>query len=208
MSRQVHQEYQPNFVERIMMRTFGKPEGLLGRIGGYILARHKRESTAWLIEQLNVMPHERGLEVGFGPGLAIAALSDKAAYVAGVDISDVMLEQARARNADAIAAGRVELHQGAADRLPFADNSFDKALSINSIPIWPDPAAGLREVYRVLKPHGRLVLGFVRPAFQFVDEAERLLPGAGFVTVRRMVDKKEANQRHAKTIALLAAKPA
>ena len=43
---------------------------------------------------------------------------------------------------------------------------------------------------------------------EFVDEAERLLPGAGFVTVRRMVDKKEANQRHAKTIALLAAKPA
>lgn len=208
MAEQTYQEYQPNFVERIMMKTFGKPEGLLGRIGGHILAMDKREPIAWFIDLLNVWSHERVLEVGFGPGVSIAALSAKAAHVAGVDISDVMLEQARARNAQAIAAGRVELHQGSADRLPFADNSFDKALSINSIPIWPDPAAGLREIYRVLKPRGRLALGFVRPAFWFVDEAERLLAETGFVTVRREVFQKEANQKDPKAIALLAAKPA
>lgn len=204
MAEQIHQKQQLNFVERILYKAFGKPEGLLGRIGGHILAMVKREPIARFIDLLNVSSHERVLEVGFGPGVAIAALSGKAARVAGVDISDVMVEQARARNADAIAAGRVELHQGAADQLPFADDSFDKALSINSIQIWPEPAAGLREIHRVLKPNGRLVLGFVRPALWFVDEAESLLSETGFVTVRREV--KEANQNDA-TIALLAAKP-
>ncbi|HXF61496.1 MAG TPA: methyltransferase domain-containing protein [Caldilineaceae bacterium] len=216
MAQQTHQEHQPNFVERIMIKTFAKPEGLLGRIGGYILAMEKRELIAWLIDLLNVRAHERVLEVGFGPGVAIAALSVKAAHVAGVDISDVMVEQARARNAQAIAAGRVELHQGSADRLPFTDNSFDKALSINSIQIWPDPAAGLREIHRVLKPRGRLALGFVWPMLPFVDEAERLLAEAGFVTIRREVNKQEVNKQEvnkqgdkgAKEIALLAAKPA
>lgn len=139
-----------------------------------------------------------------GRGVAIAALSGKAAHVAGVDISDVMVEQARTRNADAIAAARVELHQGSADRLPFADDSFDNALSINSIHIWSDPAEGLREIHRVLRPNGRLVLGFVRPALWFVDEAEPLLSETGFVSVRR--EAKEANQKDA-PIAMLAAKP-
>lgn len=140
-----------------------------------------------------------------GRGVAIAALSGKAAHVAGVDISDVMVEQARTRNADAIAAARVELHQGSADRLPFADDSFDNALSINSIHIWSDPAAGLRELHRVLKPEGRLVLGFVRPALWFADDAERLLSEIEFADVRCEV--KEANQKDA-PIALLAAKGA
>jgi SAM-dependent methyltransferase len=175
------------FVERIMYRAFARPEGLLGRIGGHLLALEKHKFIAWLVTELAVSPGDQVLEVGFGPGVAIAYLAAQtpAGHVAGVDISAVMVAQASRRNAEAIAAGRVELHQGSADHLPFPNGVFDKAMSINSAPIWPDPLAGLREIQRVLKPGGVLALGFVNPTLSFVGEAERLLPEAGFATVHR-----------------------
>jgi ubiquinone/menaquinone biosynthesis C-methylase UbiE len=46
------------------------------------------------------------------------------------------------------------------EKLPFDDNTFDKALAINSMQLWPDPAAGLREIRRVVKPGARVALGF------------------------------------------------
>jgi ubiquinone/menaquinone biosynthesis C-methylase UbiE len=83
-----------------------------------------------------------------------------AGHVAGIDQSREMVEQARARNATAIQSGRVHLRHGSVESLPFDDNSFDKALAINSMQIWPDAVAGLREIRRVMKPGGRIALGF------------------------------------------------
>jgi hypothetical protein len=50
-----------------------------------------------------------------------------------------MVEQARARNAAAIESGRVDLRRGSVESLPFDDDTFDKALAINSMQVWPDP---------------------------------------------------------------------
>jgi ubiquinone/menaquinone biosynthesis C-methylase UbiE len=71
-----------------------------------------------------------------------------------------MVRQARARNASAIAAGRVDLRRGTANAVPFADGCFDKAVAINSMQVWPDADAGLRDIRRVLKRGGKIVLGF------------------------------------------------
>jgi|GEM_PF-3763541 len=59
----------------VAMKAFGKPEGLLGRTGGYILAMGKGEASAWFIDLLNVSSHERALEVGFGRGLHCRAIA-------------------------------------------------------------------------------------------------------------------------------------
>jgi ubiquinone/menaquinone biosynthesis C-methylase UbiE len=135
---------------------------------------------------MEVQPDGRVLEIGFGPGVSLAYLAQQAQQVIGVDVSGVMVQQARKRNAQAIAAGRVELHQASAERLPLAAASYDKVLSINSIQIWPDPAAGLREVRRVLKPGGRLALGFAGPALPFEPQAAALLGETGFELERRI----------------------
>jgi ubiquinone/menaquinone biosynthesis C-methylase UbiE len=74
-----------------------------------------------------------------------------AGSVAGVDQSQEMVRQAAARNADALRSRRADLRYGSVERLPFADETFDKALAINSMQAWPDARAGLREIRRVLK---------------------------------------------------------
>ena len=146
----------------ILMRMFGRPRGILGRLGGVIMARMNQKCATWVIDLLEVQPNDRILEVGFGPGVGIELLAKAApkGYVAGVDPSQEMVAQARARNAQAITSGHVDLRYGSAEGLPFADNTFNKALAINSMQVWTDAAAGLREIRRVMQAGGRLALGF------------------------------------------------
>jgi ubiquinone/menaquinone biosynthesis C-methylase UbiE len=100
------------------------------------------------------------LEVGFGPGVVIRRVADLGARAAGVDLSPEMVEQARARNADAVQNRRVDLRLGSVDNLPFDRDTFDKTLAINSMQVWPNAVVGLREMQRVMKPGGRIALGF------------------------------------------------
>ncbi|MBZ0286835.1 MAG: class I SAM-dependent methyltransferase, partial [Anaerolineae bacterium] len=81
--------------------------------------------------------------------------------VTGVDFSAAMVAAAGSRNAKAIRDGKVKLVEGDAARLPFTDNTFDKAFSIHSIYFWPDAGAALKHIYRVLKPGGMLVITFL-----------------------------------------------
>jgi ubiquinone/menaquinone biosynthesis C-methylase UbiE len=69
-----------------------------------------------------------------------------------------MVAQARRRNAQAVQQGRVAVHPGSATSLPFTDARFDRALAVNSLHHWPDAAQSLRELRRVLKPGGVLVI--------------------------------------------------
>lgn len=143
------------------MRMFGRPHGVLGRLGGLIMARTNQKCAAWVIDRLEILSNDKILEVGFGPGVGIELLgrSAPAGYVAGVDPSKEMVEAATARNAKALKSGQVDLRIGSVERLPFDDNIFGKALAINSMQVWLDAMAGLREIRRVLKAGGRIALG-------------------------------------------------
>jgi SAM-dependent methyltransferase len=125
-----------------------------------IMARMNRGCVTWVItDVLRILPNDSALEVGFGPGVGIECLvKASAAKVARVDASDEMVGQARARNANALAQGGVDLRLGSVERLPFDDHTFDAALAINSMQVWPDPVGGLREIRRVLKRSGRIAL--------------------------------------------------
>jgi ubiquinone/menaquinone biosynthesis C-methylase UbiE len=165
----------------------------LGRLVGVILARKNRGRNAWAISLLDLQPNDRVLEIGFGPGQAIEEVAKLTpeGFVAGIDISEVMVEQARKRNAAAIRAGRVLLRQGNEAPLPFDDANFHKAFSVNSMPFWSNPNAGLQEVRRLLRPGGRVVI-IIQPMWAKTDEEVRTvgeklelqLKQAGFKQVR------------------------
>ncbi len=139
---------------------FGHPTGLLGWLAGQLMAQKNAPMNRLAVELLDARPGDRILEIGFGPGTAIQMLAAGAeiALVAGVDLSHVMLRQARRRNRQNIQGGRVELHQGTASRLPFADAHFTQAFAVNSFHHWSSQAEGLLELRRVLREGGLLLL--------------------------------------------------
>ncbi len=145
---------------KVLDATFGHPRGPLGRVGGAIMARSTGKRNEWTLSFLDIQRDDRILEVGCGPGALIRSLAAKATagFVAGIDLSPTMLQQASKRNAQAIREGRARLEVGSATALPFEEASFDKALSANSVPFWPDQEAGVREMWRVLRPGGVIAI--------------------------------------------------
>jgi ubiquinone/menaquinone biosynthesis C-methylase UbiE len=170
------------FVKSILLRTFGHPQGVLGRLGGIIMAHTNQNIAARVVNLLDVQEHDSVLEIGFGPGVGIQLLASSVSSgrIAGVDDSNDMVEQAGVRNAKAIETGRIELRRGSVVSLPFENDSFDKAMAINSMQLWPDAVAGLREIRRVMKPGGRIALGFTRHSGQPKEGLNEALTAAGF----------------------------
>lgn len=146
---------------------FERPTGLAGRLIGHLMARKNKERSWWVLPLLDIHHDDRVLEIGFGSGMDVRRVSEMTVggFVAGVDHSEVMVEQASKRNAAAIRAGRVELQHGPATRLPYADDSFDKAFSINVAQFWKDPVEVFLEVRRVLRPGGLMAMA-VQPRTQ------------------------------------------
>ena len=99
---------------RWMGQQARKPSGLLGRIAGHGMSWGHRSHTIWALSYLDIRPTDRVLDVGCGGGMAIKLIAQSAVhgFVAGVDHSPEMVEQARRRNAAAIRAGLVEIVHG------------------------------------------------------------------------------------------------
>jgi ubiquinone/menaquinone biosynthesis C-methylase UbiE len=175
-----------SLADRILLRMFGRPKGILGRLGGLVLARFNRGFAQEIVALLNPRAAERVLEVGFGPGVGIELLASAASMgkIAGVDPSEEMVKQAMARNAAAIRNGAVDLRQGSVESMPFEDGAFETALAINSMQVWPDAPAGLREIRRVLTGGGRVALGFTPNSRQPKSGVTELLSAAGFEATR------------------------
>lgn len=105
-------------------------------------------------------PSGVAVEIGSGPG-HLAVLLARAVpdlKIIGVDISPSMVEIANKRAAKADVADRVRFEVGDVSALPFADMQVNLVVSTLSMHHWPDPAAGLREIYRVLVPGGQAVI--------------------------------------------------
>ena len=148
---------------RFLARQFASPSGLLGRLWiAPWLDRISRNMARVALEQLAPARGDRILEIGFGGGGLLGdILAATDGPVHGIDLSAVAV--ARARRRFRRAADRLVLAEASVERLPLPPASIDKAVSLNSLYFWPDIAAALAELARVVRPGGRLVLGFEPP---------------------------------------------
>jgi ubiquinone/menaquinone biosynthesis C-methylase UbiE len=139
---------------------FALPSGLRGRLAGWIMSRTTEQDG--IPDLVAVRPGDRVLEVGYGPGQLIRLLASRteARSIHGVDPSPEMRAAATRRNRAAVAAGRVTLAIGTADRTGLLDDSVDRVVAVNNVAIWPDLEAGLREFRRVLVPGGAAVVAW------------------------------------------------
>lgn len=116
---------------------------------------------AWTLEALNLQPGDRVVDVGAGPGLLgseIAAAVGPSGHVTMIDNSDSMLRIARRRCRVADVEDRTALVRGDATALPLPDGACDSAVCTQVLEYIPGVDAALRELRRVLKPGGRLVI--------------------------------------------------
>jgi SAM-dependent methyltransferase len=152
----------PQRIEAALRAQFGRPTGLGGRAAGLLMAHRSsnRRRNAWAVGLLDVRSHDRVLEIGFGPGLAIRELARLAGegYVCGIDHSELMLRRAERLNAEGIESGVVDLRLGSVEELPAFDEPFDKILAVNAMMFWGEPVARLETLRRLLRGGGLMAI--------------------------------------------------
>jgi SAM-dependent methyltransferase len=173
-----------------VVRQFMHPHGLGGHLAGWVMAHRasNRRRNRWVVSLLDVQPTDRVLEVGFGPGIAVKELSRfiSVGQVFGVDHSEVMVRQARKRNASAVRSGRVDLRLGTVAALPDFGDPMDKILAVNSMGFWKDPVVRLAGLRKVLRPEGKIAIA-----------SQPRCPGASRETSARAAHEIEAALRSA-----------
>jgi ubiquinone/menaquinone biosynthesis C-methylase UbiE len=182
----------PEFIARQAAR----PAGFVGRLLVRIMAGETAAFNREVVAVVAPGAGERILEVGFGHGRTLAAAAElsPSSTFAGIDVSPDALRVATAGCKKLIERGSVELRVGESASLPWPTATFEKAFAVHTLYFWRDPAQELRELARVLKPGGLVVLGFREPTgaarasfpasvyhFRSAGEIETLLESVGFV---------------------------
>lgn len=153
------------------------------------------------IEKLQLRPEDIFLEIGCGGGILLDMVLQTVQGACGIDHSPDMVALARQKNAQALSDGRAEIVQGDVGTLPWDEDHFTCAAGVEMLYFIEDPVQALMELYRVLKPGGRLVfvsgalpesalskliaapwLGYLR--FFSNDELASMLRQAGFCEVQ------------------------
>ncbi|MCX7880087.1 MAG: class I SAM-dependent methyltransferase [Ignavibacteria bacterium] len=115
--------------------------------------------TNVVLELLEPSSGMKVLDVGCGTGNFSLKLAKLKCIVTGIDISTKMLEiaQHKAKKENL----NIEFLNGNAENLPFEDNFFDSALSVATFEFIDNPQKALNEIFRVTKPNGKIVIGFI-----------------------------------------------
>lgn len=181
-----------------LARNLRQPKGLLGKLVGVLMNKGNDFMNRYTINILKPEKDDHILEIGFGNGKYISEIAQKAHHglVAGIDFSETMVKEAQKRNKALIKQGRVDIKLGEVSRIPFDNDSFDKVFTVNTIYFWPNPEADLKEIQRILRPNGKLIisfrskekmekLAFTKNTFRLFEpnEVAQLLLNAGYINI-------------------------
>lgn len=144
----------------VLVRQCRRPAWLPGRLFLRLMNFRHSEVTNWGLSHVPIEKHFTMLDVGCGGGKTIDTLARiaKEGKVYGIDYSKQSVATARRVNRRWIDEGRVEIQYGSVSSLPFPPGTFDIVTAVETHYYWPDLATDLREILRVLKPDGRLLL--------------------------------------------------
>jgi SAM-dependent methyltransferase len=137
-----------------------KPSRWTGRFFLALMNKSHSSLTDWGLQHVQINPDSTILDVGCGGGRTIQKLAAIATEgkVYGIDYADGSVAASRANNQPFIQAGRVEIQKASVSQLPFAENTFDLVTAIETQYYWPDLVNDMREILRVLKPAGTLLI--------------------------------------------------
>jgi ubiquinone/menaquinone biosynthesis C-methylase UbiE len=188
-----------------------RPRWWLGRLMLSDMNRRHSALTDWGLHQVTLEKTYTVLDVGCGGGRTIeklAAMVDEG-KVYGIDYSSASVGAARRTNSSGIREGRVDIQLGSVSRLPFPGETFDVVTAVETHYYWPKLIEDLREIRRVLRPGGYLliiaetykgrtldalyrpVMKLLRANYLSVDEHRNLFSAAGYSDVAVSVEEKK-----------------
>lgn len=137
-----------------------KPSGWLGRFVLWNMNARHSKVTDWGLSHISIGQHDVILDVGCGGGRTIGKLAAAATggKVYGIDHAAQSVAVSSKLNRKQIEAGRVEIREASVSQLPFPQDMFDLVTGVETHFWWPDLPGDMREVFRVLKPGGTLIL--------------------------------------------------
>ena len=194
-----------------LINQFKKPTRWVGRLFTWLMNISHSSLTDWGLTHVDIEPNFTILDVGCGGGRTTEKLSALApiGMVYGVDYAEGSVAASRARNAQLIKAGRAEIHQGSVSALPFPDSKFDLVTAIETQYYWPDLVNDMREILRVLKPGGELIViaesyrkgthnALQRPVMKLlkasnlsVDDHRQLFSAAGYTAIEIFEEQRK-----------------
>jgi len=143
-----------------LLKQCSKPDGWLGRLNLWSMNRRHSKLTEWGLTHVSIHSRDTVLDVGCGGGMTVARLAAVATdgKTFGIDYSETSVAASRKLNQASIAADRVDVRLGSVSHVPFPDQMFDLVTAVETHYYWPDLNADMREVLRVLKRGGTLVM--------------------------------------------------
>jgi cyclopropane fatty-acyl-phospholipid synthase-like methyltransferase len=190
-----------------MFSALGKqlrqPSGLFGRLVSIMMDRRNRAFYEAIIKDLDLKSGDRIYEIGYGPGLGINLIANSitGCSIEGIDLSELMYNQAAKRNMKFVDAGIVNLRLGDLLNSAVDNEQYDKIFCVNVIYFWSDLAIVFDKIYEMLSDGGRFCifmtpenelekLKFAEDFFKYsIGSVESELKKAGFKSVEYKLDK-------------------
>jgi ubiquinone/menaquinone biosynthesis C-methylase UbiE len=147
-------------VMKILFNQWRKPTGLPGELLAWVLNISHSRVNDWGLKHIAIEKQYTLLDVGCGGGMTVRKLAGIATQgkVYGIDFSEESVTVSQRTNNQLIKEGRVEIRHGSVSDLPFSDGMFDLITAVDSHYYWPYLVADMREVLRVRKPAGNLLI--------------------------------------------------
>ena len=199
-----------------------KPDRWFGRVFARAMNQGHESMTNWGLHHVTIESRFKVLDIGCGGGATVQKLAAIAAdgMVCGIDYAEGSVAVSRKINSQLIEAKRVVIQKASVSHLPFPDDTFDLVTAIETQYYWPDLVRDMREILRVLKPRGKLVviaemykggkydslkwpvMWLLRSSHLGVNDHRELFASAGYVNVEILEETSKG------WICAMASKPA
>ncbi len=191
-----------------MLKQCRKPKGWVGRSVAWGMNLSHSKMTDWGMSHISIGEYATVLDIGCGGGGTIQKLAKivTKGKIYGIDYSEDSVKISQSINKVVIQMGRVEIQPGSVSSLPFPQDMFDLITAIETHYFWPDLVNDMKEVLRVLKSNGTLIMigGEYKGGkydgrnqkwvdagdmtYHRVDEFEQLFSDVGYVEVQVFED--------------------
>lgn len=145
-----------------LVENAGKPKGFWGSLMIKSMNKGHSQLTNWALDHIKFSRSNKVLDVGCGGGKTVEKLCEKIGNgkVYGIDYSELCVKNTEKLNKKNILCGKVKIKQASVSQLPFDENYFDVVTAVETYYFWPDKLNDLKEIKRVLKPSGKILLVF------------------------------------------------